>query len=79
MFYLGIDQHAKQLTVNLRDANGDVVLRRQVSTQPDKVVEFFEGLTGRCAEYGCGFWAIVEVCGFNDWLLNAQELPLRAD
>ena len=61
MFYLGIDQHAKQLTVNLRDSNGDVVLRRQVSTQPDKVLEFFEQLTGRCAEHGCGFWAIIEV------------------
>jgi transposase len=56
--------------VNLRDSNGDVVLRRQVSTQPDKVLEFFERLTRRCAEHGCGFWAIVEVCGFNDWLLE---------
>ncbi len=70
MFYLGIDQHAKQLTVSLRDSTGDVVLRRQVSTQPDKVLEFFEQLTRRCAEHGCGFWAVVEVCGFNDWLLE---------
>ena len=70
MFYLGIDQHAKQLTVNLRDNNGDVVLRRQVSTRPDKVLEFFEQLTRRCTDTGCGFWAIVEVCGFNDWLLE---------
>ena len=29
MFYLGIDQHRKQLTVNLRNEAGDVVLRRQ--------------------------------------------------
>ena len=70
MFYLGIDQHAKQLTVNLRDENGDVVLRRQVSTQPEKVLEFFQRLTRRCAEANCSFWAIVEVCGFNDWLLE---------
>jgi transposase len=70
MFYLGIDQHAKQLTVNLRDHNGDVVLRRQVSTRPAKVLEFFERLTARCAKDGCGFWAVVEVCGFNDWLLE---------
>ena len=28
MFYLGIDQHAKQLTVNLRASKGDVLLRR---------------------------------------------------
>ena len=70
MFYLGIDQHAKQLTVNLRDSSGDVLLRQQVSTKPDKVLEFFERLTKRCAEQDCGFWAIVEVCGFNDWLLE---------
>ncbi|MEL7500750.1 MAG: IS110 family transposase, partial [Planctomycetota bacterium] len=70
MFYLGIDQHAKQLTINLRDSNRDAVLRRQVSTQPEKVIEFFEALTRRCTEHDCGFWAIVEVCGFNDWLLE---------
>jgi transposase len=70
MFYLGIDQHAKQLTVSLRDSAGDVVLRRQVSTQPEKVLAFFQDITRRCAEADCGFWAIVEVCGFNDWLLE---------
>jgi len=70
LFYLGIDQHAKQLTVNLRNSAGDAVLRRQVSTQPEKVLEFFESLTRRCAEHQCGFWAIVEVCGFNDWLIE---------
>jgi transposase len=47
-----------------------VVQRRQVSTQPDKVLEFFEQLTRRCADHDCGFWAVVEVCGFNDWLLE---------
>ena len=70
MFYLGIDQHAKQLTVSLRDSSGDVVLRRQVSTRPEKVLAFFEGITLRCIEHDCGFWAIVEVCGFNDWLIE---------
>ena len=34
MFYLGIDQHAKQLTVSLRDIDGNVILKRQVSTKP---------------------------------------------
>lgn len=29
MLYLGIDQHAKQLTINLRNEAGDVVLKRQ--------------------------------------------------
>jgi len=70
MFYLGIDQHAKQLTINLRDGQGNAILKRQVSTRPDKVLEFFEQLTARCAKEGCGFQAIVEVCGFNDWLIE---------
>ena len=33
MLYLAIDQHRKQLTVNLRDEAGDVILKRQVSTE----------------------------------------------
>ena len=70
MFYLGIDQHAKQLTVNLRDVDGNAILKRQVSTRPEKVLEFFEQLTARCAKEDCCFWAIVEVCGFNDWLIE---------
>jgi len=70
MFYLGIDQHARQLTVNLRNDGGDVLLRRQVSTKPEKVTRFFADLTAKCAEQQTGFWAIVEVCGFNDWLIE---------
>ncbi len=69
MFYLGIDQHRKQLTVNLRNEAGDVVLRRQVSTNWPKVREFFADLAERTAADG-GYAAIVEVCGFNDWLLK---------
>ena len=70
MFYLGIDQHANQLTVSLRNHDGDVVLRKQVSTKPPKIIQFFEQLTARCAQNNCWFWAIVEVCGFNDWLIE---------
>ncbi len=70
VFYLGIDQHANQLTVSLRDSEGNVVLRRQVSTRPEKVLAFFEKLTARCAARGGTFWATVEVCGFNDWLIE---------
>ena len=43
MFYLGFDQHARQLTISLRDEQGDVAQARQVSTQPEKIEEF--GLT----------------------------------
>jgi transposase len=68
MLYLGIDQHRKQLTVNIRNEEGDVVLKRQVSTQWDRVRQFFEELRERAKPEG-GFLAIVEICGFNDWLL----------
>ena len=69
MLHLGIDQHRKQLTVNVRDEQGDVVLKRQVSTQWDRVRKFFEELRQRAEPEG-GFMAVVEVCGFNDWLLE---------
>lgn len=66
MLYLGIDQHSKQITVCIRDESGKVVLRRQVSTRPEQVRSFFEELVKRDHE----FMAIVEVCGFNDWLID---------
>ena len=69
MLYLAIDQHRKQLTVNLRNEQGDVLFRRQVSTQWDKVRAFFADLRERSSEAG-GFMAILEVCGFNDWLIK---------
>ena len=69
MLYLGIDQHRKQLTVNLRNEAGEVILRRQVSTEWARVREFLEDLKQRSVPEE-GFVAIVEVCGFNDWLLK---------
>ena len=69
MLYLGIDQHRKQLTVNLRDEQGTIILRRQVSTTWLKVRAFFAELRERAEAQG-GLAAIVEVCGFNDWLLK---------
>ena len=36
MLYLAIDQHAKQITVCLRNGDGDTLLRRQVSTRAEK-------------------------------------------
>jgi transposase len=67
MLYLAIDQHSKQLTVNLRNESGEVVLRRQVSTRGAAVEEFLKDVQRRDPE---GYMAIVEVCGFNDWLLE---------
>src|SRR5215212_3787141 len=70
MLYLGIDQHARQLTVSLRDEAGDVLLARQVSTEPDRVQAFFAQLTRDRVPEGGGFVAVLEVCGFNDWLIR---------
>lgn len=72
MLYLGIDQHRKQLTVNLRDEEGHVVVARQVSTEWKRVRAFLAELQKRAGAAG-GFVAIVEVCGFNDWLLKLLE------
>lgn len=68
MFYLGIDQHAKQLTVSLRNHAGDVILKRQVSTEPARCVDFFTKLQQKAGQEG--YVTIVEVCGFNDWLME---------
>ena len=70
MLHLGTDQHARQLTISRRDDNGDVLQARQVSTRPEKVQEFFAKLTGDCVRDGESFIAVVEVCGFNDWLIR---------
>lgn len=65
MLYLGIDQHGKQLTVNVRDEAGQILERKQVSTRGAAPREYLERLAG-----DAGYAAIVEVCGFNDWLLD---------
>jgi transposase len=69
MLYLAIDQHRKQLTVNLRNEQGDVILKRQVSTQWPRVRGFLDQTQKTSLPEG-GFVAILEVCGFNDWLLK---------
>jgi transposase len=77
MLYLGIDQHKSQLTVNLRSEDGTVVLKRQVSTQWEKVRAFFADLAEKARSEG-GFLAILEVCGMNPWLLAMlQEYGCR--
>ena len=69
MLYLAIDQHRKQLTVNLRNEQGDVLLKRQVSTEWRRVRGFLEEVRNMSVPEG-GLIAILEVCGFNDWLLK---------
>ena len=36
MLYLGIDQHARQLTISLRDESGDVLQARQMQELDDR-------------------------------------------
>jgi transposase len=68
MLYLGIDQHRKQLTVCVRNEQGDVIFRRQVSTQWDRVRAFLAEIRKKAGK--AGFVVILEICGFNDWLVK---------
>lgn len=68
MLYLGIDQHRKQLTVCIRNEEGDIVLHRQVSTAWPKVRQFLAEIRRQAGAEG--YVGVVEVCGFNDWLLT---------
>ena len=70
MLYLGIDQHARQITISLRNEQGDVIQARQVSTEPAKIMAFFDGLARMQAQNRESFVAVLEVCGFNDWLIE---------
>ncbi len=57
MLYLAIDQHRKQLTVNLRNESGDVLLKRQVSTEWPRVRKFLEEVKtqSRSERGGCNY------------------------
>lgn len=68
MLYLGIDLHSKQLTISLRGDDGEVLKRRQVSTRGDEPRKFLAEVADRAGS--AGYVAIVEVCGFHDWLLE---------
>jgi transposase len=69
MLYVGIDQHARHLTVCARDEQGDIVLRRQVSTSWYELDRFLHALQARSEGEG-GYVALMEVCGFNGWLIQ---------
>jgi len=66
LLYLGIDQHSKQLTVRICNEAGETVLSRQVSTRPKKIAAFLEEVR----QIEQGYSVILEVCGFNDWLIE---------
>jgi transposase len=69
MLYVGIDQHKRHLTICVRDEQGDIALRQQVSTNWLDVDRFLERLGERGEPEG-GYVAIMEVCGFNGWLVK---------
>jgi transposase len=73
MWYLGIDQHGRQITISLRDDHGDVLQARQVSTQPERIQAFFQQLTQDRLQKDEQFVAVLEVCGFNDWLIRMLQ------
>ena len=62
MLYLGIDLHAKQITISLRNDDGDVILRRQASTRWPKLAAFREQLHQALA-HDDRYVAVVEVHG----------------
>jgi len=69
MLYLGIDQHKNHLTINVRNEKGDVLQKGQVPTSPGEVDDFFADFVKKARKHR-GYMAIIEVCGFNDWLLK---------
>ena len=69
MLYLAIDQHRDQLTINLRNEQGDVIQKEQISTKHADINDFFGKLSRQAGRHR-GYMAIVEVCGFNEWLLE---------
>ena len=72
MLYVGIDLHKKSLTVCVRSEQGDIVLRRQVSTNWLEVDRFLTLVRERSAPEG-GYIAVLEVCGFHDWLVKRLD------
>jgi transposase len=66
---MGIDQHGKQLTIDVGDELGNLVLHRQVSTEWKALRRFLDEMGELAGPHG-GYAAIVEICGFNDYLLK---------
>jgi transposase len=69
MLYLAIDLHINQLTTLVLDEAGDAVLRRQVSTRPEVCRGFLRDVAER-AKGPEGFVAMLETCGFEEWLIR---------
>ncbi len=76
MLYLEIDQHARQITISLRDDSGDVLSARQVSTWTQKILSFFEKLTRERLRDGESFIAVLaKPCQRQAYSSSAIGLP----
>jgi transposase len=62
-----MDLHRKQITVCVRNVQGDIIVQRQVSTRPQKIEAFLQQLEELAN--GSGYTALLEVCGFEEWLV----------
>ena len=77
MLYLAIDLHINQLTIRVLDEAGDTIMGRQVRTRPDVCQAFLRDLAERAEGLG-GFVAMLETCGFEEWLIQAlREVECR--
>lgn len=72
MLYVGIDQHKKYLTICVRNEQGDIESQRQISTKWAKIDRFLETMQEQ-ANNGNEYVAVVEVGGFNEWLIKRLE------
>ena len=55
MLYLAIDQHKNCLTINIRNEQGDVLQKGQVSSKPADIDEFFIALAKKARKH-CGYY-----------------------
>ena len=76
MLFVDTDQHKRHFTICVRKEQGEIVLRLQVSTAWAAIEKFLASLQERSGPHG-GYVAILEVCGFNGWLVDFFG-PMRA-
>ncbi len=72
MLYFGVDQHEAQITINLRNEQGDIIQTVQVGTQHDSITQFFRS-TGQTSRTNKKVSWPSKVCGFNHRLIKKLE------
>jgi len=46
--YVGMDVHKQSISVAVRNAAGKIVMESVIETKANTVLQFFDGLRGRC-------------------------------